>query len=252
MNNGDGIFGECSFYSVGDHPYYLCVSDFNGDNYNDIATSNLGFADNVSVLFNDGNGTFSLSSNYPVGLDPYSIIAGDLDGDGDIDLATANEGMQAHLAVLLNLGNGASEPYVSFNLDENPFALISIDIDNDGDLDIATVNHMYDDVTILLNKEATNISSDIDLVPQKTFLFDAYPNPFNAQTTISYELVNSAYVALQVYDILGREVETLVNKQKQAGYHQTIWNADDLSSGVYFYRIIAGDYIETKKMVLLK
>jgi len=89
-------------------------------------------------------------------------------------------------------------------------------------------------------------------VPKDFILLQNYPNPFNAQTTISYELVTPAYITLQVYDILGREVETLVSEQKQAGCYSITWNASDQTSGMYFYKIQAGDYAETKKMVLLK
>ncbi len=62
----------------------------------------------------------------------------------------------------------------------------------------------------------------------------------------------SADVTVEIYDILGRRIETLVHAQQQAGHHQVIWNAENAVTGIYFYRIEAGDYDETKKMVLLK
>ena len=86
-----------------------------------------------------------------------------------------------------------------------------------------------------------------------------YPNPFNPTTTIGFGLPASpnpseggALVTLKVYDILGNEVKTLVNKEMEAGYHSIDFNASDLPSSVYFYRIQSGNFIDTKKMILLK
>ncbi len=78
-----------------------------------------------------------------------------------------------------------------------------------------------------------------------------YPNPFNP-VTISYNLPNIAKVNLVVYDVTGREVATLVNEFQSAGKHQINFNATKIASGVYYYRIQAGDIIQTKKMLLLK
>ncbi len=79
-----------------------------------------------------------------------------------------------------------------------------------------------------------------------------YPNPFNASTVIRYNLPTASDITISIYDIRGRKVETLVQGEQQAGYHQIIWDASDHSSGMYFYKIQAGKYAETRKMVLLK
>ncbi|NOX67427.1 MAG: T9SS type A sorting domain-containing protein [Chlorobi bacterium] len=79
-----------------------------------------------------------------------------------------------------------------------------------------------------------------------------YPNPFNPTTIIKYQVPESNFVKIKVYDILGREVRTLVNKGHRAGSYEVEFNAKNLSSGVYFYSIISGDYKEVKKMMLLK
>ncbi len=79
-----------------------------------------------------------------------------------------------------------------------------------------------------------------------------YPNPFNPSTTINYEVPSSGRVVLKVYDILGREVESLVNENKSAGKYSVSFNADKLASGVYFYKMQAGQYYSIKKMILLK
>ncbi len=79
-----------------------------------------------------------------------------------------------------------------------------------------------------------------------------YPNPFNPITNITYSLPKSSNVILKVYDVLGREVTTLVNEEKHAGAYKVIFNGSNLPSGVYFYRIQAGGFVSTKKFILMK
>jgi hypothetical protein len=79
-----------------------------------------------------------------------------------------------------------------------------------------------------------------------------YPNPFNTSTAISYNLPNAADVKLDIFNILGCKLETLASGHQEAGYHQVVWNAGDTPSGVYFYRLKAGERMETNRMLLLK
>lgn len=79
-----------------------------------------------------------------------------------------------------------------------------------------------------------------------------YPNPFNPVTTISYQLPKSTYVKLSIYDITGRLIETLLNENKNAGYYSVEWNSNNVGSGIYFYRIEAGDFSEVKKCLVVK
>ena len=89
-------------------------------------------------------------------------------------------------------------------------------------------------------------------VPKTFVLEQNYPNPFNPTTTIRYQLPQSATVSLKIYDVLGREVQTLVNERQAAGQYSVPFNADGLASGVYFYRLQAGSFVQTKKMMLIK
>jgi len=88
--------------------------------------------------------------------------------------------------------------------------------------------------------------------PQIFSLNQNYPNPFNPSTVISYQLPQSSIVTLKVYDIIGREVSTLVSEQKNIGQYEVTFDGSKLASGVYFYRLQAGTYVETKKLLLLK
>jgi hypothetical protein len=79
-----------------------------------------------------------------------------------------------------------------------------------------------------------------------------YPNPFNPSTKIKLDVPHDSYVKLAVYDMLGREVETLANQMLRAGSYQMSWNASKYSSGIYFYKVISSEFTDTKKMILVK
>jgi hypothetical protein len=78
-----------------------------------------------------------------------------------------------------------------------------------------------------------------------------YPNPFNRSTTVKFGLPKMSQVSLTVYDMLGREVSVLVNERREAGVHEVKFDASGFSSGVYFYRLSAGTYVETRELLLL-
>lgn len=109
----------------------------------------------------------------------------------------------------------------------------------------------------------TNLLSDADdadpadLLPQEFQLAQNYPNPFNPTTTVKYYVASKSIVNLSVYNILGQRVATLVDREMDAGWQEVQWNGtdsdgNDVASGVYFYKMAAGDYVDTKKMLLMK
>ena len=98
---------------------------------------------------------------------------------------------------------------------------------------------------------ATPIESQSS-APSETALRQNYPNPFNPTTAINYELAAATHVTLKVYDVLGQEVETLVESPQSAGSYSVTWNAAGRSSGIYLFRLTTGEYSSTRRMVLLK
>jgi len=87
----------------------------------------------------------------------------------------------------------------------------------------------------------------------ETFSLDrAYPNPFNPTTTLSFAIPVDAAVSLSIYNMQGREVSTLIDGNIDAGYHSVVWDANSYASGVYFVKMVAGDYINTQKLMLIK
>jgi hypothetical protein len=87
---------------------------------------------------------------------------------------------------------------------------------------------------------------------QNYILRQNYPNPFNPKTSIIYSIPNQSFVQLKIYDILGKEVATLVDEEKTAGIYKVEFNGNSLSNGLYFYRMQSGKFIDTKKFILLK
>jgi hypothetical protein len=126
---------------------------------------------------------------------------------------------------------------------------IFVDLGNDGTIDD----------TVKIQNQFTDVKEHGSLQPNEFRLEQNYPNPFNPNTKIKYTIPNvslsgveGSRVQLKVYDVLGNEVATLVNESKPAGSYEVEFNASNLSSGVYFYKLQSGSFVETRKMILLK
>jgi hypothetical protein len=124
------------------------------------------------------------------------------------------------------------------------------------DPDNAVSNEVHEDnntgwAPVIALGTITGVESEIQ-VPEKFLLYQSYPNPFNPTTNIAYELPHPAKVSLKVFNVLGQEVKTLVDEFKYGGKYNVQFNATGLASGIYFYRLQIEDYINTKKMVLLR
>ena len=105
---------------------------------------------------------------------------------------------------------------------------------------------------MLLGKTSEQLSSANSNMLNEYTLDQCFPNPFNPTTTIKYQIPNDGLVTLKIYDVLGNEVATLVDERKEEGRYQITFDASVLSSGVYIYQIRSGDFIDTKKMILMK
>ncbi len=120
----------------------------------------------------------------------------------------------------------------------------------ENDFDIFCVSYDLDLLTDVIENQNNK-------VPTEFSLFQNYPNPFNPSTKIEYRIPlnvkgETSNVSLIVYDILGREVATLVNKQQKPGHYEAQFDASDLTSGIYFYKLQSGKFVESKKMILLR
>jgi hypothetical protein len=114
-------------------------------------------------------------------------------------------------------------------------------IDLDGDIPAFENNQLY------MVGSLTEVA-----LPEAFSLDRAYPNPFNPVTTLSFAIPVDSEVSLSIYNLQGREVSTLINGNMDAGYHSVVWNADTYSSGVYFVKMVVGEYVNTQKLMLVK
>ncbi len=134
------------------------------------------------------------------------------------------------------------------------------DMDGDGKDEYVFVNYSADfsiwsdDVYLWVIEidQTVGVDEDSNLNPDIFTLQQNYPNPFNPSTTIKYHIPDNEFVTLKVYDVLGNEISTLVNETKSAGNYEVSFNAENLSSGVYFYKLTAGNLSEIKKMMLVR
>ena len=124
--------------------------------------------------------------------------------------------------------------------------------------DLEDIQDLYIYSTLVMLPTGDDVSlTDITVMPEKFTIHQNYPNPFNPVTTLRYDLPENGNVNITIYDMLGRQVKTLINQNQNAGYMSVIWNATNdygkpVGAGIYLYQIQAGEYISTKKMVLLK
>ncbi len=129
------------------------------------------------------------------------------------------------------------------------------DYNETGEIVIAN-NHLYfgtiDGKIICFYEAPVSAKDEMLNIPKDFNLMQNFPNPFNPVTTIKYSLPMNSHVRIEVFNALGESVKILVDNEERAGYHTITWNADNVSSGVYFYRIIANGYSNTKKLLLLK
>ena len=110
----------------------------------------------------------------------------------------------------------------------------------------------FEIIDVIAGSAQSEIEYSISITPKEFGLSQAYPNPFNPVTNINFAVPENQDIILQVYNLQGQTIETLVNGNMEAGYHTLQWNADNYSSGIYFVRMIAGEYIDTQKLMLMK
>ena len=151
---------------------------------------------------------------------------------------------------------------VPANVTRTPFEPMIHDNDGgtwEGQLTLSTTNddnaHSTCEVwsnTWIGDRSTLGIDGDGGIIPYEFALFNNYPNPFNPITTIKFSIPETQQATLKIYNLMGREVVTLIDQELHPGYHTTKWNAGSMASGVYFYRLISGKESLKQKMILLK
>ena len=147
--------------------------------------------------------------------------------------------------------DGAVTTAQFYSLTLRPSVLDTVFLELDVEFASSGVGYWRDTLTLVLGP-FTGIAEERRGMPSEFELSQNYPNPFNPSTTIKYELPKSTEVRLSVYDLLGREVSILVNDRGDAGVHEVKFDAANLASGVYVYRLTAGDFVQSRTLMILK
>jgi hypothetical protein len=259
MNDGTGNFftqWQLADTSVTSDIRCVQLTDFNGDQDLDAFIINRGDPGELPALvfFNDGSGQFE-DSGQRLGSFSWSWIeSGDVDADNDSDIVISIFGKP--MEVWLNDGMGYfTDSGLSLGGNNSYRGLDLGDIDRDGDVDIFVAYYGQGSNEIWFNDFINPVEDEnnsINKLSNQYKLFANYPNPFNPTTKIKYQIPELSFVILKVYDVLGSEIATLANEKKSVGSYEVEFDASNLPSGIYFYKLQAGDFIETKKMLLLK
>lgn len=234
------------------------VGDWNGSGAADILVSlreNMQADPDVTLLSNDGAGSFTASTLITDNRNVTALHIADLDDDGSVDLLVGNDNATPRIRSYLNEGGAAvAGAELLSDVTSRIAGLDAGDVDGDGTMDFVASDHEGHNLMLFLGGESgpvavEPISSDL---PTAFALEQNYPNPFNPVTTISFSLDRPSRVDLRVYDVLGREVETLVSGSLAAGRFEVHWDAADFAGGTYLYRIVTEGRSASRMLTLVK
>jgi WD40 repeat protein len=234
---------------------------FNGSTFTELAQANFGVQDSEvsGIALGKDNIIFLARGEY--GLDAYEFTGSSfirkawidedpkqyysydvaVGTDGTVFLADGYSGLYAYS---YNTNGFTKTAHINFGGEAKT---LTIGADN-----TIFLSGMYDGLIAYKYTSSTVIGSKSQFIPQQHQLLQNYPNPFNPSTTIDFTLPKSEFTTLKVFNILGKEVANLISAKLQQGTHTYTFDGKNLASGIYYYQIVAGDYKEVKKMILLR
>ena len=231
---------------------FIKLDDVNNDNFPDLYFTHSGFNNALVVDGHSGDQIW----NQPVADQPWNAARiEDISGDGINDLLVGTL-YNSNYGYFLNGADGSVLGSVNVGTPVDAIASIP-DIAGDGSMEMVVGGRNGWVYCYSGGNEFVNVE-DIDYFQSSYYkLMQNYPNPFNPITTLRYDLPEQSHVNIIIYDMLGRQVRTLVNQTQEAGFKSVLWNATNdygkpVSAGVYLYQIHARDFVQTRKMVLLK
>lgn len=283
-NNGKGEFLEYTRKEFELLPYdgyklsdlrQLFVIDYDNNGLNDLAA--FGSVGGGSILLQEEPGVFHgyANANEFSGAENFAYFtSGDVNGDNRFDVIVSGYQLVGAEEVGFEATVNCENTFFNCNSGQGGFFFlgyrnvigsgvipVTADIDNDGDIDII---HTGYPTNITYNNNVISSISEVEQIPDDYVLYHNYPNPFNPYTMISYSLPENSNVTLKVYDIMGREIKSLISGNQPAGNHNITWdgtnqNGEHVSSGTYIYRFTALSpktvkevFTQSGKMLLIK
>jgi hypothetical protein len=270
-NLGDGFFADETASrmpaDLNPNTRTMAFSDINNDGYSDLLeVAYLPDAVNpqVRLLLNDGSGDFTFLPNAISDSvrgwfndSQFGLLNGD--PFPDLFMPRVEPGEPDYDVLLVNNGGTMFADSSQLLPQIYDFSVSSALFDHelDGDLDIFAANANIGETggqNVLYHNllNPVGVIGDAPSSPASFFLMPNYPNPFNARTVISYNLSERSDVTLDIYDLLGRRIGTLLSERQKAGPHSVVWDARDRSSGIYYYCLKAGDLRQSRRCLLIK
>ncbi|MEX2603330.1 MAG: T9SS type A sorting domain-containing protein [Gracilimonas sp.] len=255
QNNGDGTFTDIEAELTGIEEASCNWGDYDGDGDPDLVLAGVNESDEkTATIYRNDNGEFIDVEADLNGVEQASSQWGDYDGDGDLDLVITGENVD---------GDPSATIYQN---DEGTFSALDEEIigvergsaswgdyNGDGYLDLVITGESQAFIYQNMGETSTSIETDKKATPTEFALKQNYPNPFNPTTTIQFSIPEVSEVTLEVFDLLGRNVVTLIDREtKSTGNYSLQFNARNLNSGMYIYRLQAGNTVITKKLTLIK
>jgi hypothetical protein len=243
-NNASGAGGGASNYTYSQAVFANCTFSINSADYGG-AVWNGGSTPSLynCILWGDTPDEHSGSES----VISFSNIQGGWEGEGNIDVDPLFRNPFIGDFHLMSIACG--DPYDSPCIDAGNPAIIDSLLDC-----LWGLGTILSDMGAYGGGDSATVAIDdySHLIPKRLALMQNYPNPFNTSTVITFSLPESQPVTITIYDLLGREVRTLIDEHKQAGLNHIAFDASDLASGVYFCRLQAGETVELRRMVLVK
>ena len=250
QNNGNFQFDQVFSDNIGERISNVVAADFDADGYGEFAITSLAHA--LLIYHNQRNGTFEVKySGSDIGF-CTGLLAVNLDKDAFPDIVGSP--FNGNLFLYHNTGAFDFEEIDAELPKQDSYAAAYGDFDGNRIIDIAFGK---DPVEVLFDAAlrfgvSTRVVEENDIAPTEFQLHQNYPNPFNPLTTIEFDVARPAKVKLDIFDMLGRQVVTLVDEQYAPGHYATTFDAGRLASGLYFYRIHMGGFQQTRKMLLVR
>ncbi|MCH7965013.1 MAG: T9SS type A sorting domain-containing protein, partial [Bacteroidetes bacterium] len=255
-NDGNESFTPHTITTGADGAWSVYAMDVDGDGDMDVLSASA-IDNKIAWYENDGNENFTPHTITTSADGANSVYAVDVDGDGDMDVLSASVGdyyynIDSEITWYENDGNESFTPHIITTNALGANSVYAVDVDNDGDMDVLSASAIDDKIAWYENLSPVGVESISNEIPIEFNLSQNYPNPFNPSTTIRFSIPEVSFVTIKVFNTLGEEITTLINENIIVGNFEVEFYVTALPSGIYFYRLQAGSFVETKKMVFMK
>ena len=254
---GAGAFGPNVSDTLAVHPNVPALADLNGDGDVDVVGTDL-LHDRVWVVLGNGDATFTAPTFDDCPDYPLAPAVADIDGDGRLDVAAVCGSLDL-ITVRLGNGDGTFGSAVNAGTGHGPQDLVAADLNGDGAPDLVTPNVFGSSVSVLLNARPVSgvVLPGAAIPPGCSMMGSIAPNPLRTVATISFSLSRPGRVDVDVLDVAGRKLRSLLHGAELAtGEHRSAWDRRDgrgetLSAGIYFVRVRAGNRTESRRVLVL-